>query len=1311
MKGSAFLHPDQRELFDREYERYPRFVRPHQDGAKNTGLQDLVRDGLDSFDAAVGTFRCRVVGVRDGDGSSWAATAADKVVDTPKYSVIERVHLQGLAKPDTVAEIAGVIGFNRLASLAQKHSLAGPSAVEAPWVRPGLLILALAVGLAGVVAKQVTAQAPGKPSVGALLDPSFLVPAIATAVIGLVGQWIMAYLKVGQRATIAKLSVPENADSTSYGEFVADIADTLASGIRSRCLIVDRYDRLSPLTKSVLRSYLTHHAGLGGERFELWIVFDRSPYNEFRHSLEVVRFERGSLPNVKFYDLVLLPAADRRRLATERGHPEREGFEAVGAIASDIEPSTFDAVFEAQMRHPGATTYGPLDFFYVIAITTSCGGNWTVPGSFLESNFRDKDLKRNIVLQQLLLGTKLDKHETHESVRSIKALFGQHGILTVSHDGDAFDIAPEVGRALSARWKDFGLADPRLCHLFWSLFWRDKLGSHPKEPFWIDKLTKHVLAVGPLRELNQNAPDIRKALFEAAMFAAESGLAVSLLFDIPELLERAIVLIADDDPTEAEKQIRRVHRACWQTYSVIGDDRILETIETLRSWTKAGADGRRPVDALDAIFVESVGGKGAPGWEHEQGPVRIYGRLRAIWLIQTMAPFLGSAAPSLQAAGSHISDELLDAAHSPHVRLVDAENRHVINYLCSSLTLWCLAIGASRSPATLELPAARIETLVNDLEYIVLHAVEIFQATRRATNATGNDLAGLGATNEVIVLARICAGRLAIAFQESNVEESLQKRLIDIACWDPLQDDAREPEVPHNGGGEVAKALADAEGRLNLMHVMWAGMGFTQLGEFSNLRCAQLVTMSRLGAGALPSWEVVSRNLSIEETRRGYVGLLANSIEAYAAGRRRELAANLVSRGVNLAFTGGHWSRLRAELALVVIAIGSIFELDFLPFLNAVAAPDRKGRRGRFLAAILKDAEDPAIADVSQSLFNALRQSQAPEIADDVTVNLERRIQEIGKPDVQDEARQTVDLFNIEARIRQAGGIDAAYVDTTLTAWDHRRLCVMYDSMLVGLLNTSSGLSSGRLLDEVWSALSKCAGESKLQSNAPLLIAIRVAGLEPKVRSGRPLDPALSVLRAHLPQMPEALTAESQIQGYQTLERLDPGNRQQYRLKVAYWDQVRHDRDELRLLPALLGQRAYFRLLLHYFVALSIWGLRSSIDPAEMQKRFDMTMEQRIKAFAKIHNLKQPLATPFVALDGVRYLDGDFLWYGYCLNSEPFDTEKKKYDELREEFDSMAQQALPEFYRLVSQSNAVPVGVREALARHETRMLSYTQPK
>src|SRR5207245_4748114 len=118
-------------------------------------------------------------------------------------------------------------------------------------------------------------------------------PATLAAVIGLVGQWIMAYLKIGQRSSIAKLSVPENVDSTSYGEFVADIADALASGISSRCLIVDRYDRLSPLTKSVLKSYLTHHAGLGGERFELWIVLDRSPYNEFRHSLEVVRVERG----------------------------------------------------------------------------------------------------------------------------------------------------------------------------------------------------------------------------------------------------------------------------------------------------------------------------------------------------------------------------------------------------------------------------------------------------------------------------------------------------------------------------------------------------------------------------------------------------------------------------------------------------------------------------------------------------------------------------------------------------------------------------------------------------------------------------------------------------------------------------------------------------------------------------------------------------------------------------------------------------------------------------------------------------------
>jgi len=1300
MKSPAFLERPQLELFDRDYSSYRRHVKllptPNNSdqGGESVGLTDVVRDYLSTFDLQARGFRCLSIGVRAGDGASWAATAVDQAVGLPKFRGIERVHIIGRGDPSGLPEISDAVGQKTFMRLAEEHALARRPFVDSPWVRGALVLLTLAMSVGGLAAKQLI------PSASPILSIAFFLPALIAAVLAVAGQQLSPLVKRGPHGEVSKLAaqLTANTKAPEYKAFVEAVAAALLSGTRARCLIVDGYDTLHHMTKKVLLRYL---GGLttGTQRSELWVIFDRSPLNLFRKDVERNRINGDRSVAIDFYELLALPAPDRRRLAEDWGHPERADYDTVGAITRGIDPTEFHELFASQMRSPNAPSYSPLDLLYLLAVTASCGGKWTVRDAYIEENFRDPKLKRNRVLALLLPGTKFGLSEIHESLRSMKKAFADY-IFDVSADGGAYDISPEAGRTLIDQWNRYGLSNPRLCHLFWSLFWRDKLVNHPLEPFWIEKLVLHVLAVGSLREIGQDSADIRSILFDATVKAVEQGLTVTMLEPIPELLERGLALISDDGSEEARSQARRLRKTCWDTYTALGDDRILKTIATLGKFVESGRAGGRPEDRLESLFLETVGIDGAPHWEGNQA-VRLYARLRAVWLVQTMAPFISAASPTLRDAESQLKRVLIDSAHSRYVLLEDPGSREVVNYLCASMTLWCLAMFASPDHSDhLDLSAEELKGLVDDLETIVLHANEILDAFLAADGESSNDFVDVGAVNEVIVLARGCAARLAMALGPNDQQDSIHK-LTELAWWDT------GPTTRSRDPANLPKAILEVEHRLDLTHVMWASFGFTQLAEFSHLRREQLA----IGAYGTErsDWKGVLSSLALEDTKKGYLGLLANSIEAAAAGRKGEIPAILVSRGVNLAFAGKEPSRLKAELGLLAIETGSIFEQDFLPFLVALLAPDRKGRKSKFLVNILDRAPDPEVAQLSQALCNSLRRMSAPDMAGTVTTSLELRIKRIDSAETLDSAQQTVDLFALEQRAKNHE-IGLTDVDPTLTAWEQRHDSWMRDSMLRVLMTSSpEATASERLLGEVQSALRKRAAESRLSSNSPLQLALAVARSGGAERRPSLRSEAVAVLRRHLPNMPDMLPAEAQIEGYRILIANDRERADEYYPKLVHFDTVRHERDEVRLLPQLLSLGAYFRLFLHYFETLHYWGLLADVDTADVAKRFQLPQSERVNAIRKWRESGAKVPNPFVIINNAQRLNVDYLWYGFCLINDPFQT-NMAYAGIRKQFDDSAFEALPHLYRIVSQLPSIPLGIREALARHEGRMTAYTHP-
>ena len=1302
MKATGFLDAQQQELFDRDYQQYRRHVKlvPASEKKGNAEeLQNLVRTELEAFEHQARGFQCLLVAVRAKDGLSWAAAAVDEVAAAPKLRSVERIHVIGRGELEGVPEIIDAVGRKRFTRLAEKRALATPSFFESTWVRAVVAAVILAIGVGGLSAKQLAGSAS---SVSSLAQPGFLLFATVSVVMAFVGQQLVPLLNPGPRTKLAVLAaqLTKNTNALEYKAFVGDLARALATGTRSRCLTVDGYHKLDETSKRVLRRYLNEFADKT-QRSELWVILDQAPFNAFKKDMDVDRIAGTKPASIEFYELLPMSAPDRKRLAHAYGHPERGDYDTVGAITGTIEWAGFDDLFRSQMRPAGAATYSPLDLFYVIAVTAGCGEKWTIQDSTIEKNFRDSNLKRNTILAVLLPGTNFSLKDVHQSLRSTKKAF-RDLIFDASGDGTSFDISEEAGAALIERWKDYGLSDPRLCHLFWSLFWRDKLVEHPLEAFWTDRLTRHILGVGSLREIGQDSPDIKRALFQATMFAITQSLAATLLATIPELLEMALALISDDG-SEAAAQASRLRKACWETYSVLGDDQILQTIGTLRSVIEPGRDGRRTLDPLESLFLESVGITGAPQWDGNEA-VRLYARLRTIWLVQTLAPFISVATPSMVKAAMVTQDELLRSVHSPHVLLKDPDSREVVNYLCASLTLWCLAVHLTPgNPRPVVFQLDQIRRVVDDLETIILQATDILTNALNSDATSSTDYIGVGATNEVIVLARGCAARLAMALADTPVDVSIGRRLTELVWWDAGGSRAHSSASPDN----LDRALLDVERRLDLVHVMWATFGFHQLAQFSHLRREQLMVSP--GASKPPAWTVVSSSLSLEETKEGYVGVLANAIAAYAAGIRGEVPANFISRGVNRALEGKIAPRLGAELGLMAIEVGNIFDIDFLQCVAALMAQDRKGRIGKNLTSILDSAPDGGIPQLSQALCNVMLRIPAGELPNKIRVSLHERIKVIGDAANRDEADQTLDLFELKQRATNRA-ISPDDIESTLDIWARRQESWMFDSVLRQLLTSLAAPESGRLLDEVGSALEKRANEVQLTSNAPISLAIEAAKLAPISHRSLLLSQAVALLRRHLPLMSTLVPLESRIAGYWILRKNDKPMAHEYAKELERLEVFRHERDEARLLPLFLSQGAYFKLFLHYFETLHPWGLRADVETDKLFAKFQLPQSDREKTIRTWREAGQPMPKPIVTDKGEEVLGADFLFYGFCLVNDPFETDKA-YEKLRKPFNDQAFGALPMLYRIVSHLPSVPGGIRQALARHESRMETYTQPK
>jgi hypothetical protein len=1100
-----------------------------------------------------------------------------------------------------------------------------------------------------------------------------------------------------------------------YERFCIEIAARLSRSRGPRCVIVDGFDRLDETTKAVVHEFFMQFAD-ATKRPQLWVVFEDGSTPEFSERAQVFRSEYG-FHWTSQYELQTLSDAERLELATRLGDPSQAAFQTVKAIATGgmANHVRIRTKFEdLRHAHPSDLGPGPLELFYLLSLTAMTGGNPALPNSWLLSNLSEVGARRSVVLRDFFGGMQ-------PSLSDLRGLFAEveqiapSDFLEIRHV--AFEphyiVNPECGVVLARHWHEFQLPSPAFGHLFWALYWHDKIQNKPREAFWINKLSVHLLA--GLSGMGRNVPSltdvtIKRAVVEATLFAAAACLTTCVLDHIPALIENCSRLVEGGADTDDEwrSEVNRLLALAWQSYSVLGADRLLAVIFRLQQ-VKSGATQNGSADPLEAIFLQSMDIPNVDPMARDvvlkimrtqaSPSVHDYARTRAMWLVLTTMddPFITPLLLRGYVAGA---EQLLAVVDGAFQRLESrsGQERLAIDFMTASLAIWCMMIVVTGStgfrlggdsPLNVSVLSAR-------LEHLFLLALTIEEeSTLEGTG--GFDFVQRCFARELLITAAASALQLAeraASLELEDTEHESAERVLSEALAALGTDEAGHRNDVTGAQHEADRRCVERE--MDLVMLTWRSLGLEQLAAFMNLRRAQLhVSGPHTGLDELALFRNTLAVLASEVERPDFLGVIANGVAARTARSSGDLVTVMLQKAAWLALRGAFGEQLLANLAL-----NSLHTSRATPTFSEVARylldEDDDGPRLKQPLEVMADVVLPGLALKLLSAVSAIGNS---EMCVSLEALLLQRAEQITETKIKEEVIQRVRCSELERDLKSDPLLDPLQV---VAKWKPNALHDIYARVIDLLLRAHP--RSPALMKEAYELVARQEGFVKVSAYVHLARRLAIRGDDDERAT------AVEFLKRETPRWEDILDTEENIDAFRILSRFDSSNREHYMARLTYWETVRHERDLHQTLPALVGAGHYFLVFEHYFDVLEFWGLATELPRDEFYERLNLDPDgcrRRVLQWARTGAV---VPRPFATQEGNRFLSSEFLLFGHWLSRPPNEADHA-LDAAREQFDRVAGENLDELYAFIASLENLPEPVRRIIERHRTRFTEYTLPE
>jgi hypothetical protein len=1332
--------PVQLDTFERYRQRFARQVLVQSESRKASPepLEALVATTVVSYrNELTHGFRCFGIAVAGGDGMSWSAHAVDRAIEDVAPDV-RTLRLVGTPGRDVYPELTAIISMRRIASIAQKHGLVQSVRLLGP--RRYLLIAAGAV-LAGVVAAVLTSLG-SRNNLAAQLTWRSLAFSAALGGLALLAQQLSQALRPDPPALAAVAKdIAGYEDSltpgSAYQSFIEELAAELTGRPSFRCVIVDDFTALDRTTRLVVEAYLKMQAS--DNRPELWIIF----YLNADKLLDVLVNKPGKpsqkLPGIRYtklYRLEHLTLQQRRDLAREYGYEYQATYLTVRAIACDYSGLTsLTELFrqECSNRRPaadGSRIADALDFFYIFALNATQGSNAWFKQTDIRQNLSRQRRYRTPLLQLLLPRQTISPTVISHFLTEMSSRYFAQSDLTGEIDGVAatrkFRAAAEAGQILAESWREFGLADPALVHLFWTLYWADTELHGEPDVSVLQRISMHMLKSGSAvfeLQAGGGAADsggLTSELFNIAIQVLRACLRVCLLADVPDLLSHALSLTEDDDDETQQRRRARLRPLAWEAYGLLGEEKVLSVIFELAPAASTRAEVSAPATAdakLSALFVESMPGFSTGVHELMRNELSntdairtaaVYAGIRASWLAASAIPFTSRGAPLLTGAEAEAHRRLPGLVGQALTQLeatVD-DGWRTTDILNVILGVWALTLtnDMTRKLADTDAdPASCLRDHVDALESACLLGLELTSQRRDAACTSATVDLVLDCLAEELLAVAASAGVLLLNRWPDSVS-------VEVAEHDNVVDLVRASVDTiglTRGSGITAEfwkssqMLADVEQHMTLMTLLWRRLGFNQQASFMAIRQAQFMALIHPRTAQLA--EDAFELLGAEFKQPDHVGLLAHIAAAECSSVSQQLTAELLRRCSEISIKAGSGDRLAAEFCFSAVEHGHSFEIDFASPIDFLLSHWRGDHQQR-LATLLDQITEPDLPIVVLEFLNTARRTEA-ERSDRVYAALQRRTEAVDEPEISTQLKGNFRIFALQKGLAAGQSVDASI---EMDEWQDIKHLPTYAYMLSLVMPKASTKVRDRVITAAIEVL-RTAGDY-LDTSGYIYLGLAVLDAERSVNDGRAAEirsVAIKGLKDGFPLWERHLSADANLRVLRILLQNDAQNAATYQAQHLKWVQVALELDETQRLPRLLDQGSFFLLFWHYFQFFADYGFQSS-PPVSRWGLTDDDIAAELDAWRADHRW---VPEPTTGGDRTR-LSGEFLSRGYALFFQEADPKRdqsatgKDLAEGRREFDQKARESMNLLYAMLCRLPQLPKPVEQILRRHEEFVLS-----
>lgn len=1361
---SSFFHAsrsDEKEKFERSRETY--FERsvlalPGGRPGRSPGVQKLIPHVLrelelkGKFEERYVWFQCFCVAVAKGDGMTWAAEKLNAEI-ADKFPQYERVCLPDLRLTDALPVVADLVRRRTFLKLAARHHLGQRFLSLQWWVSLAILGAAVAFSTAYELLKSQLESNPQSltyVTFGAL-------SALGLAAQHIVGYWTVNSDSSGVRDLIRLLQEQggkkggEAADN--YQGFVNELALHLQPKERPRVVIVDNYEHLDATTRAVIRRYFETHTREKARASEMWVIFEGTDGETF--SKEATKFPPPpAFKETSFFKQLLLTDPEKRAFVERLGLPDYDiSFSTIKNLVRqhvEDEQHILIKIENERAKLGKSDSYGPFEFLYFLSLNDSPHPLFISRKALASEPIQQRPVRRK-VLPLLLPGGQLKKTEFQANLNDVEKHFAEFLETEEANSQKQLRVRSDVARVLAENHVKLGLPPPELGHLFWALYWYDKLQNHVIEAFWMRKLAHHlmqadVLEVSAERLQKEVAPN----LFDALLFTT-SGYLKTCLFerqraggrraaDVPSLLEKAAGLLESDLLRGKTSAPRDLLDACWEAYSVLGDDEILRVMLEVYPLIERGpreAEREEAAErgafeqlffdslrlppsrraALEASFFRRVVSRGRAG-----ASIADYARARSTWLALTLAPMASTAIlPMLDRAAFDGREQLGQLLDSALERCESAPGGavHLKDIVTLSLSVWGLALdwemagllesglppeilnSAPVADAMLMMREAAFASVLEKAEKVARAVERMMAGATAGRDERGMDFLKEGLARElhaVTLAAVVTAAHRLDQHWELSLSDELLGRADRLAETVGARARHRLPRFSDPAALTAPETVKKVDELLDFCGIIWHRFGLHRMRDYVQIRRVHFNSLCRRWQETDTDVKKLLDSVGSAAYEEDFTGLMASAVIADCLGGAGELKSVYLRQAGQVALAEDFGRGLKRELSLLAIAGSHTYDCDLSPFVEGLLSPNGGGRS--YLDEYLASLPEKQVVRCVLRFSNTSERVAAPELAGRLEQTLSDFVLRVGDERVRREAESLIEAQQLKRRARNGEKLDAA---SLVREWQDRKDLWLYPHILDLALEYDP--SNKQLMDEGVAILKRNA--RNFSHSTYLYLALRLLSNE-HIRPNGPWRVPFDYLKAAIGGWERTLSAGLNIVVFQLLRDLSakPEEREFYNLKLARWSVNEARAALLRNLPEMLRQGRFFLVFREQVRLMLRWGLKT--DPPYREGLNEPPPPDAQRAAHALLQRGAPLPPPFAG----EAVNGHFLSLGSYLFDPPND-QNADFADARALLNEAASEALLPLTDLIAKLPELPAPIRELLQTYIRFMspIHYTPTK